>query len=100
MMGTHHHGNDDAAGQHADAVNRTLKERQKTERGFEPGKQMVAQQRQHHKNSPQAEDHARHGGQQFNDRDERLAHPQRGQFGQKHGSRDADGHCDEQRDSR
>ena len=61
---------------------------------------MLAQPRHHHKNSPQAENDARHGGQQFDEHDQRLAQPERGEFGEINGRGDADGHGDDERDGR
>ena len=61
---------------------------------------MVAQPRHHHKNSPQAENDARHGGEQFDEHDERLAQPERREFGEINGGGDADGHGDDERDGR
>ena len=65
---------------------------------LQPRKQMVAQPRHHHKNAPETENDARHGGQQFDEHDQRLAQPERGKFGEINGGGDADGHGDDQRD--
>ena len=96
--GDDHDGDNDAARQHADAVNRPFKQRQKTKRFLQPRKQMVAQPRYHYKNSPQTKNDTRHGGEEFNEHRKRLAQPERGKFGEINGGGDADGHGDEQRD--
>ena len=46
------------------------------------------------------ENDAGHGRQQFDEHGQRLAHPERREFGQINGRGDAEGHGDEERDDR
>ena len=61
---------------------------------------MCPQPRNHDEDAPQAENHAGHGGQHFDERDERLPNPERRQLGQINRGGDAQRHGDEQRDER
>ena len=98
--GNDHDGHDNAGGEHAGSGVFPLEKRQKSQAASQQGNQMGVQPRHHHKNSPQAEDDARHGGEQFDEHRERLAQPLRREFGEINRGRNADGHGDDERDGR
>ena len=86
-----HDGEDDSGGEHPDAENRPLEQRQKSEHLLDRRIDARAQDGHQDEKAPQSPDHAGHGGEHFNDGSQRLAQLHRGEVGEVNGGSNPSG---------